>query len=178
VSTKKSKLKTPQILISQARLRKKIKELARKISRDYKGKKLVLIGILKGAFVFMADLLREISIPVEIDFIQVSSYGASKTSSGVIKIKKDIDLPIVGKHVLLVEDIIDYGYTLSYLLKFLKAKKPKSVRVCVMLDKLSRREVEVPIAYRGFEVPNKFIVGYGLDFAEKYRNLPQVASLR
>ena len=119
----------------------------------------------------MSDLLREIKIPVEIDFIQVSSYGASKTSSGVIKIKKDIDLPIVGKHVLVVEDIIDYGYTLNYLLKFLKAKKPKSVWVCVMLDKTSRREVEVPIAYKGFEVPDKFIVGYGLDFAESRRNI-------
>jgi hypoxanthine phosphoribosyltransferase len=168
----------PKVLISSIRIKKKVKELARKISRDYKGKKLVLIGILKGAFVFMSDLLKEIKIPVEIDFIQVSSYGASKTSSGVIKIKKDIDLPIVGKHVLVVEDIIDYGYTLNYLLKFLKAKKPKSVRVCAMLDKTSRREVEVPIAYKGFEVPDKFIVGYGLDFAEKYRNLPHVSSLR
>ena len=168
----------PKTLISSIRVKKKVKELARKISRDYKGKKLVLIGILKGAFVFMSDLLREIKIPVEIDFIQVSSYGASKTSSGVIKIKKDIDLPIVGKHVLVVEDIIDYGYTLNYLLKFLKAKKPKSVWVCVMLDKTSRREVEVPIAYKGFEVPDKFIVGYGLDFAEKYRNLPHVSCLR
>lgn len=168
----------PKTLITSAKIHKKIKELARKISKDYKGKKLVLVGILKGAFVFMADLLREIRIPVEIDFIQVSSYGASKTSSGVIKIKKDIDLPIVGKHVLLVEDIIDYGYTLRYLLKFLKVKKPKSIRVCVLLDKPERREVEVPIAYKGFEVPNKFIVGYGLDFSEKFRNLPDVSFLR
>lgn len=169
--------KKPKTLISQKKLQKRIKELAKKISRDYKGKKLVLIGVLKGAFIFMADLVREINVPVEIDFIQVSSYGASKTSSGVIKIKKDIDLPIVGKHVLLVEDIVDYGYTLEYLLKFIKAKKAKSVRVCAMLDKPSRREVEVPIAYKGFEVPNKFIVGCGLDFAEKYRNLPYIASL-
>lgn len=172
-----SKLKKPKALISQSRLNRKVKELARKISRNYKGRKLVLIGILKGAFVFMADLLREITIPVEIDFIQVSSYGASKTSSGAIKIKKGIDLPIVAKDVLLVEDIIDYGYTLDYLIKFLKAKKAKSVRVCVMLDKPSRRKVEVPIAYKGFEVPDKFIVGYGLDFAEKFRNLPYVAYL-
>jgi len=169
--------KKPKTLISEKKLQKRIKELGKKISRDYKGKKLVLIGVLKGAFVFMADLLREINIPVEIDFIQVSSYGASKTSSGVIKIKKDVDLPIVGKHVLLVEDIVDYGYTLNYLLKFIKAKKAKSVRVCAMLDKPSRREVEVPIAYKGFEVPNKFIVGCGLDDAEKNRNLPYVASL-
>ena len=163
-------------LITRARLKKRVKELARKISRDYKGKKLVLVGILKGAFVFMSDLLREISIPVELDFIQVSSYGASKTSSGVIKIKKDIDLPIVGKHVLLVEDIVDFGYTMDYLLKFLKVKKPKSIRVCALLDKPARREVNVPIAYKGFEAPNKFILGYGLDLAEKYRNLPYIAT--
>lgn len=170
-----SKYKKPKVLISKKRLKKRVKGLAREISRDYRGKKLVLVGILKGAFVFMADLLREISIPVEIDFIQVSSYGASKTSSGVIKIKKDIDLPIVGKHVLLVEDVIDYGYTLHYLLNFLKVKKAKNIRVCTMLDKPARREVDVPIAYKGFEVPNKFIVGYGLDFAEKLRNLPYIA---
>ena len=171
------KPKISKALISQARLQKKVKELARKISRDYKGKKLVLIGILKGAFVFMSDLLREISIPVELDFIQVSSYGASTASSGVIKIKKDIDLPIVGKDVLLVEDIIDYGYTLDYLLDFIKQKKPKSVKVCVMLDKPARRRVKVPIAYKGFDVPDKFIIGYGLDLAEKLRNLPYVACL-
>lgn len=177
MTTRKTKLKISKVMISQRRLQNKVKELARKISRDYKGKKLVLIGILKGAFVFMSDLIRELTIPVELDFIQVSSYGASTTSSGAIKIKKDIDLPIVGKHVLLVEDIIDYGYTLDYLLKFLKNRKPKSVKICVMLDKPSRRRVRVPIAYRGFEVPDKFIVGYGLDFAEKFRNLPYLASL-
>ena len=164
-------------MISQGRLHRKVRELARKISRDYKGKKLVLIGVLKGAFVFMSDLLREIKIPVQLDFIQVSSYGASKASSGVIKIKKDIDLPIVGKHILLVEDIIDYGYTLDYLIRFLRAKKPRSIKVCAMLDKPARRKVEVPIAYKGFEVPDKFVIGYGLDFAEKFRSLPYVAYL-
>ncbi|KPJ64945.1 hypoxanthine phosphoribosyltransferase [candidate division WOR-1 bacterium DG_54_3] len=172
-----AKLKISKVLISQSRLQRKVRELARKISHDYKGKKMVLIGILKGAFVFMSDLLREINIPVQLDFIQVSSYGASKMSSGVIKIKKDIDLPISGKHVLLVEDIIDYGYTLDYLIRFLMAKKAKSVKVCVMLDKPARRKVEVPIAYKGFEVPDKFMVGYGLDFSEKYRGLPYVAYL-
>lgn len=166
--------KKPKVLISDSKVQRRVKELGRNISKDYKGKRLVLVGILKGAFVFMADLLREITIPVEIDFIQVSSYGASKTSSGVIKIKKDIDLPIVGKHVLLVEDIVDYGYTLNYLLKFLKVKKPKNIRICALLDKPARREVEVPIAYKGFDVPNKFVVGYGLDFAEKLRNLPEI----
>ncbi len=163
-------------LITQARLKKRIKELGKQISRDHQGKKLVLVGILKGSFIFMADLIRHISISVEIDFIQVSSYGASKTSSGVIKIKKDIDLPIVGKHVLLVEDIVDFGYTMDYLLKFLKVKKPKSIRVCALLNKPDRREVNVPIAYQGFEVPDKFVLGYGLDLAEKHRNLPYIAA--
>ncbi|MBU0671506.1 MAG: hypoxanthine phosphoribosyltransferase [Candidatus Margulisbacteria bacterium] len=171
------KTQIAEVVVSRNRLKKRIKELARKISRDYKGKELVLIGILKGSVVFLADLLREINIPVEIDFIQVSSYGASKTSFGVIKIKKDIDLPIVGKHVLLVEDIIDHGYTMHYLLKSLKVKKPKSIRVCALLDKPARREVPVPLAYKGFEVPDKFVVGYGLDLAEKLRNLPYIANL-
>ena len=165
-------------LISRGKLRKKVKELALKISRDYKGKKLVIVGILKGAMVFMSDLMRQMKIPVEIDFIQASSYGASQTSSGKIKVKKDIDLPLAGKHVLLVEDIIDCGYTLDYLLGFIKRKRASSVRICVLLDKPSRRKVPVPLAYKGFEVPDKFIVGYGLDFAEKYRNLPYVAVLR
>jgi len=144
---------------------------------DYKGKKLVLIGVLKGAFVFMADLLKEISLPLELDFIQVASYGASRNSSGVIKIKKDIDLPIAGKDVLIIEDIVDFGYTLDYLLKFLKNKKPRSVRVCALLDKPSRRKVEVPLAYKGFVVPNVFVVGYGLDQAERFRNCKEVRSL-
>ena len=172
-----SRTVTPKKLIDRDKLQQKVKELARRISRDYKGKKLVLVGILKGAFVFLADLLRELTIPTQVDFIQVSSYGASMRSSGVIRIKKDIDLPVAGKHVLLVEDIIDYGYTLDYLIRFLKAKKARSVKACVMLDKPSRRRVEVPIAYRGFEVPDKFMVGYGLDFAEKLRSLPYVGYL-
>lgn len=165
-------------LISSSRIDKRVKELGRQISRDYKGKKLVLVGVLKGSVIFLADLLRAIDLPVELDFIQVSSYGTSKTSSGVIKLKKDIDLPIVGKHVLIVEDIVDYGYTMNYLLKFIKSKKAKSVRVCTLLNKTSRREVDVPIAYQGFEVPDKFIVGYGLDFSEKMRNLPSIRSIR
>lgn len=166
-----------KVLISKPKIHKKIKELAARISRDYKGKKLVLVSILKGSFVFLADLVRELSIPVEIDFIQVSSYGASRVSSGVVKIKKDIDLPVVDKHILLVEDIIDFGYTLDYLIKFLYQKKPKSVKVCVLLDKPSRRKVKVPLAYKGFTVPDEFIVGYGLDYAEKYRNLPEIRSI-
>jgi len=166
-----------KVLISKSKVQKRVVELARKISRDYKGKDLVLIGILKGAFVFLSDLARNLSIPVAIDFIQVASYGASTTSSGVIKIKKDIDLPIVGKEVLIVEDIVDYGYTMDYLLKFISHKKSKRVKICALLDKPSRRRVQVPIDYKGFTVPDKFIVGYGLDYGEKYRNLPFIGYL-
>jgi len=166
-----------KILFSQVKIKRRVAALARQINRDYRGKKLVLVGVLKGAFVFLADLLRAIKIPVELDFIQVASYGASTKSSGVIKIKKDVDLSIVGKDVLLVEDIVDYGYTLDFLLKFLRDKKPRSVKICALLDKPSRRKVKVPIAYRGFKVPDEFIVGYGLDFAEKHRNLPYIAAL-
>jgi len=166
-----------KILISKSRIQKRVAALARKISRDYKGRELVLIGILKGAFVFLSDLARQLSIPVSIDFIQVASYGASTNSSGVIKIKKDIDLPIVDKDVLIVEDIVDYGYTLDYLLRFIAHKKPRSVKICALLDKPSRRKVKVPIAYKGFTVPDRFIVGYGLDYNEKYRNLPYIGCL-
>lgn len=165
-------------LISEKRIQKRIKQLAARISRDYKGKRLVLIGVLKGSFIFFADLIRQLKLDPQVDFIQVSSYGASKKSSGVIKIKKDIDLPLVGKHVLIIEDIIDYGYTLKYLLKFLSHKKPRSVKVCVLLDKPSRRKVKVPIAYKGFEVPDRFMIGYGLDLAEKHRGLPEIRSTR
>ena len=164
-------------LLSEAKLRKRVKALAQKISRDYRGKELVLIGVLKGGFVFLSDLIRQINIPIEIDFIQVASYGASLDSSGVIKIKKDIDLPIVGKHVLIVEDIVDYGYTMDYLLRFLKHKKARSVKICALLDKPSRRKISVPISYKGFTVPDKFIIGYGLDFDEGYRNLPFISYL-
>jgi hypoxanthine phosphoribosyltransferase len=166
-----------KILISKNRLKKRVRELAGKISRDYRGKKLVLIGVLKGSFIFLSDLVRELELPVEIDFIQVSSYGASRVTSGVIKIKKDIDLPIVGKHILIVEDIVDFGYTLDYLLKFLAGKKAKSVKICALLDKPSRRRVRVPIAYRGFTGPDEFVVGYGLDYNEELRNLPEVRSI-
>jgi len=166
-----------KILISRARLKKKVAALARKITRDYRGQDLVLIGVLKGAVVFFTDLIRAIDLPVAVDFIQVSSYGASTYSSGVIKIKKDIDLPVAGKDVLIVEDIIDYGYTLNYLRKFIANKKPRSVRICALLDKPSRRRVKVPLAYKGFTVPDKFMVGYGLDLKEKFRNLPYIGCL-
>jgi len=164
-------------LIKKDKIRQRISSLARKISRDYKGKELVLVGVLKGGFVFLADLIRQITLPLEIDFIQLASYGASTTSSGVIKVKKDIDLPIAGKDVLVVEDIVDYGYTMDYLLQFLADKKARSVKLCALLDKPARRKVKVRIDYRGFKVPDKFIVGYGLDCDEKFRNLPDIAYL-
>ena len=167
-----------KVLISRDKIKRRVVALARKISRDYKGKDLVLIGVLKGAFVFLSDLARNITIPISIDFIQVASYGASTASSGVIKIKKDIDLPIVGKDVLIVEDIIDYGYTMDYLLRFIAHKKPETVKICALLDKPSRRKVEVPIAYKGFTVPDKFIVGYGLDYNEGCRNLPDIGFIQ
>jgi len=161
-------------IISKSDIQKKVKKLAVQISKDYKSKDLVLIGILKGAIVFLSDLMRNLSTPVSMDLIQVSSYGASMSSAGVIKMKKDIDIDVKGKNVLIVEDIIDYGYTLDYLLKYLSKKNPESLSVCVLLDKVARRRVEVPLKYRGFEVPDKFMVGYGLDWAEKYRNLPYI----
>jgi len=167
-----------KVLIPKSKIARRIKQLAARISRDYSGKKLVLIGVLKGSFVFFSDLVRQLKIPIEMDFIQVASYGALKKSSGVIKIKKDVDIPLVGKHVLIIEDIVDLGYTMKYLLKFLKHKKPKSVKVCSLLDKPSRRKVKVHLAYKGFTVPDKFIVGYGLDWAERYRNLPDIRSIR
>ncbi|MCX5726576.1 MAG: hypoxanthine phosphoribosyltransferase [Candidatus Saganbacteria bacterium] len=166
-----------KILLDAKTIKDKIKELAKRISADYKGKDLILVGILKGAVVFLSDLMREIDIPVFVDLIQASSYGTSTTSSGVIKLVKDIELDIAGKDVLLVEDIIDYGYTLDHLLKYLSSKGPGSVKICVLFDKRERRKVEVPLDYKGFDVPDKFLVGYGLDQAEKYRNLPYVAVL-
>ncbi|MDD4178730.1 MAG: hypoxanthine phosphoribosyltransferase [Candidatus Margulisbacteria bacterium] len=165
-------------LISSAKLKKKISDLAKKIDKDYRGKELVLVGVLKGAAVFLADLIRAIKMPVAIDLVQVSSYGASTYSSGVIKIKKDLDLPVVGKDVLLVEDIVDYGYTMKYLLRFIGHKKPNSVKICALLDKPARRRVRVPIAYKGFTVPDEFFVGYGLDLNEKYRNLPFIGTIQ
>ena len=164
-----------KILIDEKTIKGKVKELAKKISKDYKGKDLILVGILKGAIVFLSDLIREIDIPVSIDLIQVSSYGASTTSTGAIKLVKDIEIDIEGKDVLIVEDIVDFGYTLDYLLKYLGSKRPRTVGICVLFDKIPRRKIEVPLKYKGFDVPDKFLVGYGLDYADKYRNLPYIA---
>ena len=169
--------KIESVVVSQAVIQKKVGELAKKISEDYNGEELVLIGVLKGGFIFLADLARKITIPVAIDFISVSSYGASTKSSGVVRLLKDIDIDISNKHLLLVEDLIDTGLTLSHLKELFKTRNPKSVKVCTILDKPSRRLIQLPIEYPGIEIPDKFVVGYGLDYAEKYRNLPEVYEL-
>ena len=166
-----------EILIGEEELQARIRELGVEISKDYSGRDLLLIGVLKGAVFFLADLMRELTVPCEIDFMAISSYGAGTDSSGVVRILKDLDINISGRDVLVVEDIIDSGLTLSYLMRSLKARKPSSVEICALLTKPGRREVEVPVRYTGFEIPNKFVIGYGLDFNERYRNLPYVAVL-
>ena len=166
-----------KVLVKKTQIQAKIKQLARRISKDYLSKDLILVGVLKGSFIFLADLARAITVPLEVDFIQVASYGAKATSSGVIKLKKEIDLPIEGKDVLIVEDIIDSGYTVAYLLHFIKHKKPRSLAVCALLDKPARRKVRVKIAYKGFTVPDRFMIGYGLDHDEACRNLPYIGYL-
>lgn len=167
-----------EVLYSEEQLRTKAKELGERISKDYEGRELVLIGILKGSVMFMSDLLKEIKIPCLMDFMAVSSYGMSSTSSGVVKILKDLDYEIEGKDVLIVEDIIDSGTTLKYLTKYLKSKNPNSVEIVCLLNKPERRKVELDVKYLGYEVPDYFLVGYGLDYAEKYRNLPFIGILK
>lgn len=167
-----------RILISEEEIQKKIKELAEKISEDYYGKDLMLVGILKGSVPFMADLLKRITTYCTMDFMAVSSYGNSTTSSGVVRILKDLDFEIEGKHVLIVEDIIDSGITLKYLLENLRARKPASINIACLLNKEDRRKADIDVKYLGFDVPDYFLVGYGLDFSEKYRNLPYVAVLK
>ena len=166
-----------EVLIEEEALRDRIAELGAEISADYAGKDLLLVGVLKGAVFFMADLMRHITVPCEVDFMAISSYGASTDSSGVVRILKDLDESIEGRNVLVVEDIIDSGLTLSYLKRTLSARKPASLEICALLTKPERREVEVPVRYTGFEIPNRFVVGYGLDFAERYRNLRYVGVL-
>jgi hypoxanthine phosphoribosyltransferase len=166
-----------EILIEEDALRERIAELGAEVSADYAGKDLLLIGVLKGAVFFMADLMRHVTVPCEVDFMAISSYGASTDSSGVVRILKDLDESIEGRNVLVVEDIIDSGLTLSYLKRTLSARRPASLEICALLTKPERREVDVPVRYTGFEIPNKFVVGYGLDFAERYRNLRYVGVL-
>lgn len=168
-----------EVLFSKEDIAKKVKELGEIISKDYKeNDDVVIVGVLKGANVFMADLMREITIPVYIDFMAVSSYGYSTESSGIVRILKDLDLEIEGKHVLIIEDIIDTGLTLKYLTDNLKSRNTKSVKICTLLDKPVRRKCDLKVDYMGFEIPDKFIVGYGIDYGERYRNLPYVASLK
>jgi hypoxanthine phosphoribosyltransferase len=167
-----------EILIDEETLHGRIAELGAQVSDDYRGEDLLLIGVLKGAVFFMADLMRSIEIPCEVDFMAISSYGAGIDSSGVVRILKDLDVSIEGRNVLVVEDIIDSGLTLSYLLRNLEAREPASLEVCALLTKPERRENDVVCRYVGFEIPNRFVIGYGLDFAERYRNLPFVGVLR
>ena len=167
-----------RVLITGEEIQAKIRELGDRITEDYRGKELLLVGVLKGAFVVMADLSRHIRLPLQFDFMAVSSYGASTKTSGVVRILKDLDHDIEGHDVLLVEDIVDSGLTLAYLLKNLRARRPRSLEVCALLRKPEVQQVDLDITYPGFEIPPEFVVGYGLDYAEKYRNLPYVATLK
>ena len=166
------------VLFSESKIAARVKELAASISEDYKGKSLLLIGVLKGANVFMCDLMREIPFPIQIDFIAASSYGHSTESSGVVRILKDLDYSIEDKHVLIVEDIIDTGLTLSYLIENFRSRRPLSLEICTLLDKPERRVAPIAVKYVGFQIPDEFIVGYGIDYAESYRNLPYIATLK
>jgi len=164
-------------IISIAEIREKVKELGARIDNDYQGKVLLFVCILKGAYVFMSDLLRELNIPCEIDFMGISSYNNSAETSGVVRLVKDLTFDIQKRDVLIIEDIVDTGLTLDYIVKNLKLRLPKSLKVCVLLDKTDARKVDISLDYVGFKVPNVFLVGYGLDFKEHYRNLPYVASI-
>jgi hypoxanthine phosphoribosyltransferase len=167
-----------EILVTEEEIQKKVKELGERITRDYQGKNLMLIGILKGAVMFLSDLAKNIKIPVLIDFMAVSSYGTSSESTGIVRIIKDLECNIDDKDILIVEDIIDTGLTLSYLTDNLRKRRAKSVRIVTLLDKPERRKVDVPVDYVGFVIPDEFVIGYGIDYAERYRNLPFVASLK
>ena len=166
-----------QILVQQDDLTHRVRELGAEISRDYEGRELLLVGVLKGAVFFLSDLMRQLTVPCEVDFMAVSSYGSATDSSGVVRILKDLDASIEGRHVLIVEDIIDSGLTLQYLLRNLRARNPRSLEVCALLTKPERRRVDLPTRYVGFEIPNRFAIGYGLDHGQRYRNLPYVAAL-
>ncbi len=167
-----------KVLISEEELKRRIAEMGRQITQEYQGELLTIVGILKGASIFFADLARSIDLPLQMDFMSVSSYGTEATSSGVVKIIKDLDADVTGRHILLVEDIIDTGITLAYLRDYLSNRGAKSVKICTLLDKPSRREKAVQVDYIGFTMPDEFIIGYGIDYAENYRNLPYVASLK
>jgi len=167
----------PSVLITQDKIKQAVARLASEISRDYQGKQPLLIGILKGSFVFMADLIRELDLPVEVDFVKLSSYGAGTETLGKVKVVQGLNTKIKGRDVLVVEDIVDTGLTISFLMDYLKKKRPASLRLCVLTDKPSRHQVPVTIDYLGFNVPNKFIVGYGIDWNEKFRHLQDICYL-
>jgi len=167
-----------RILITEEQLRTRVRELGAQISRDYEGKDLLLVGVLRGVIVFMADLLRAITIPVSVDLISISSYGPSVETHGVVRLTKDLEESIEGRHVLFVEDVIDTGLTLSYLLRTLRARHPASLEVCVLLDKRAHRLIDIDLVYRGFELRDEYVVGYGLDHRQRYRNLPVIGVLR
>ncbi len=169
---------TISVLIPEKEIEKRISELAEEISKDFDGKTITLICILKGGVMFMVDLAKKIKQNVEFDFMDVSSYGNGKESSGNIKINRDLENPIEGKNIIIIEDIIDSGRTLNYLYRYLKDKKPLSLKICTLLDKPERRVFDIHVDYKGFEIPDEFIVGYGLDYAEKYRNLPYIGILK
>ena len=167
-----------QVLITEQQLDERIKEMGHQIAEDYQGEPLTIVGILKGAVIFFADLARAIDLPLQMDFMSVSSYGSGTTSSGVVKIIKDLDADVTGRHILLVEDIIDTGITLAYLKEYLSNRGARSVKIYTLLDKPTRREKAVHVDYIGFTMPDEFLIGYGVDYAENYRNLPYVASLK
>ncbi|NLJ37405.1 MAG: hypoxanthine phosphoribosyltransferase [Candidatus Atribacteria bacterium] len=168
-----------KILISQEEIEARVKELAQQISRDYAGKEIRAVGILRGAFIFMSDLIRNISVPLSVDFMSISSYGNNCESGGVIRILKDLDKPIHNKHVLIIEDIVDTGLTLQHLKEVLTIREPASLKVCALLDKQERRIIKnLEVEYTGFVIPDQFVVGYGLDYAEKYRNYPFIFVLK
>jgi hypoxanthine phosphoribosyltransferase len=167
-----------EVLIPSFEIQEKVRELGERITEDYRGERPLLVGVLRGAVIVLGDLMRNIDLPCEIDFMDISSYGTGTSSSGVVRILKDLQEDITGKHVLIVEDIIDTGLTLSYLKRSLLARKPASLEICALLSKPSRRRVELEVRYLGFEVPDEFVVGYGLDFAGAYRNLPDICVLR
>ena len=168
---------TTRVLIPEEKVDERIAQLGEQISRDYAGKQVHLIGILKGSIFFICELAKRITVPVTMDFMSVSSYGAGTKSSGVVKLIKDLDESIEGKDILVVEDIIDSGHTLSYLLKNLSSRNPASIRLCTLLDKPERREVDVEVDYQGFSIPDEFVIGYGLDYDQRYRNLPYIGVL-
>ncbi|MCA1823074.1 MAG: hypoxanthine phosphoribosyltransferase [Mycobacteriales bacterium] len=167
-----------EVLISEKEIQTKIEELASQIDRDYAGREVLLVGVLKGAFMMMTDLARALTVPLTLDFMAVSSYGSATSTSGVVRIMKDLEGDVAGKDVLIVEDVIDSGLTLNYLLRNLRSRGPASVEVCALLRKLEAAKVEIPVRYVGFELPSVFVVGYGLDYGERYRNLPYVGTLK